>query len=278
MEGACRKYGLSERQACRIIGQPRSTQRYVGTLRADEDALTRSIILLASEYGRYGYGRMKAMLKTAGWKVSADRVQRIWRREGLKVPKKQPKRGRLWLNDGSCIRLRPERRNHVWSFDFVETATHDGRRIRILTLIDEFTRGCLALRVDRRINAFGVIESLADVMLTRGVPEHVRCDNGPEMVARALREWLAGLGTRPLYIEPGSPWENGYCESFNGKLRDECLNQEIFYSLKEARIVIEQRRRHYNEIRPHSSLGYRPPAPVTIQPLPPPLDHLAVIH
>lgn len=278
MEGACRKYGLSERQACRIIGQPRSTQRYVGTLRADEDALTRSIILLASEYGRYGYRRITAMLKTAGWKVSADRVQRIWRREGLKVPKKQPKRGRLWLNDGSCIRLRPERRNHVWSFDFVETATHDGRRIRILTLIDEFTRGCLALRVDRRINAFGVIESLADVMLTRGVPEHVRCDNGPEMVARALREWLAGLGTRPLYIEPGSPWENGYCESFNGKLRDECLNQEIFYSLKEARIVIEQRRRHYNEIRPHSSLGYRPPAPVTIQPLPPPLDHLAVIH
>lgn len=278
MEGACRKYGLSERQAGRIIGQPRSTQRYVGTLRADEDALTRSIILLASEYGRYGYRRITAMLKTAGWKVSADRVQRIWRREGLKVPKKQPKRGRLWLNDGSCIRLRPERRNHVWSFDFVETATHDGRRIRILTLIDEFTRECLALRVDRRINAFGVIESLADVMLTRGAPEHVRCDNGPEMVARALCEWLVGLGTRPLYIEPGSPWENGYCESFNGKLRDECLNQEIFYSLKEARIVIEQWRRHYNEIRPHSSLGYRPPAPVTIQPLPPPLDHLAVMH
>lgn len=278
MEGACRKYGLSERQACRIVGQPRSTQRYAGTLRADEDALTRSIILLASEYGRYGYRRITAMLKTAGWKVSADRVQRIWRREGLKVPKKQPKRRRLWLNDGSCIRLRPERRNHVWSFDFVETATHDGRRIRILTLIDEFTRECLALRVDRRINAFGVIETLADAMVTRGVPEHVRCDNGPEMVAKALREWLAGLGTRPLYIEPGSPWENGYCESFNGKLRDECLNQEIFYSLKEARIVIEQWRRHYNEIRPHSSLGYRPPAPVTIQPLPPTLDQLAVMH
>jgi putative transposase len=278
VEGACRKYGLSERQACRIVGQPRSTQRYVGTLRADEDALTRSIILLASEYGRYGYRRITAMLKTAGWKVSADRVQRIWRREGLKVPKKQPKRGRLWLNDGSCIRLRPERRNHVWSFDFVETATHDGRRIRILTLIDEFTRECLALRVDRRINAFGVIETLADVMATKGVPEHVRCDNGPEMVARALREWLAGLGTRPLYIEPGSPWENGYCESFNGKLRDECLNREIFYSLKEARVVIEQWRRHYNEIRPHSSLGYRPPAPVTIRPLPPPLDQLAVMH
>jgi transposase InsO family protein len=278
VEGACRKYGLSERQACRIVGQPRSTQRYVGTLRADEDALTRSIILLASEYGRYGYRRITAMLKTAGWKVSADRVQRIWRREGLKVPKKQPKRGRLWLNDGSCIRLRPERRNHVWSFDFVETATHDGRRIRILTLIDEFTRECLALRVDRRINAFGVIETLADVMATKGVPEHVRCDNGPEMVARALREWLAGLGTRPLYIEPGSPWENGYCESFNGKLRDECLNQEIFYSLKEARVVIEQWRRHYNEIRPHSSLGYRPPAPATIQPLPHPLDQLAFMH
>jgi len=272
------KYGLSERQACQIVGQPRSTQRYVATLRADEDALTRAIIALASEYGRYGYRRITAMLKTAGWRVRADRVQRIWRREGLRVPRKQPKRGRLWLNDGSCIRLRPERPNHVWSFDFVETATHDGRRIRILTLIDEFSRECLALRVARRINAFGVIETLADAMLSRGVPDHVRCDNGPEMVAKALRQWLAGLGTRPLYIEPGSPWENGYCESFNGKLRDECLNLEIFYSLKEARIVIEQWRRHYNTVRPHSALGYRPPAPLTIEPLPPALDQSATMH
>ena len=233
-------------------------------MRADEDTLTRTIMTLAAEYGRYGYRRITALLRIAGWRVGKDRVQRIWRREGLKVPNKHRPRGRLWLNDGSCIRLRPEYRNHVWSFDFVEASTHDGRSVRIMTLIDEHTRECLALRVARRINAFGVIETLADAMLERGVPEHVRCDNGPEMVAKALRQWLAKLGTRTLYIEPGSPWENGYCESFNGKLRDECLRLEIFYSLKEAMVVIGAWKDHYNRARPHSSLGYRPPAPATI--------------
>ena len=148
-------------------------------------------------------------------------MQRIWRREGLKVPKKHRPRSRLWLNDGSCIRLRPTYRNHVWSYDFVEAQTHDGRRIRLLTLIDEFTRECLAIRVARRINSLGVIETLADVMLTKGIPEHIRSDNGAEMTSRIVRQWLAGLGSKTLYIEPGSPWENGYCESFNGKLRDE---------------------------------------------------------
>jgi putative transposase len=211
-------------------------------------------------------------LNDGGIEVGKDRVQRIWRREGLKVPKKQPKRARLWLNDGSCIRLRPEYPNHVWSFDFVETQTHDGRRIRLMTLIDEFSRKCLAIRVARRINAIGVIEALADAMLMNGTPVHIRSDNGPEMVAKVLREWLTGLGTRNLYIEPGSPWENGFCESFNGKLRDECLNGEIFYSLKEAQVIIEKWRTHYNTKRPHSSLGYRPPAPLTIAPNPHPLD------
>ncbi|MEO6609494.1 MAG: IS3 family transposase, partial [Aestuariivirga sp.] len=230
------------------------------------------IVYLASEYGRYGYRRVTALLNDGGIEVGKDRVQRIWRREGLKVPKKQPKRARLWLNDGSCIRLRPERPNHVWSFDFVETQTHDGRRIRLMTLIDEFTRKCLAIKVARRINAIGVIETLADAMLFNGMPIYIRSDNGPEMVAKVLREWLAGLGTGNLYIEPGSPWENGYCESFNGKLRDECLNGEIFYSLKEAQVVIEKWRVHYNTKRPHSSLSYRPPAPLTIAPNPPPLD------
>jgi transposase InsO family protein len=201
--------------------------------------------------------------------------ERVWRREGLKVPKKQPKRARLWLADGSCIRLRPEHPNHVWSFDFVETQTHDGRRIRLMTLIDEFSRKCLAIRVARRINAIGVIETLADAMLMNGVPEHIRSDNGPEMVAKVLRQWLSGLGTKSLYIEPGSPWENGYCESFNGKLRDELLNGELFYSLREAQVVIEKWRVHYNTKRPHSSLGYRPPAPVTIAPKPMPLDEAA---
>jgi transposase InsO family protein len=159
--------------------------------------------------------------------------------------------------------LRPQHRNHVWSYDFVEAQTHDGRKVRLMTLIDEFTRECLAIRVARRINSFGVIETMADVMLERGVPEHIRSDNGPEMTAKIVRDWFARLGAKTLYIEPGSPWENGYCESFNGKLRDECLNGEIFYSLKEASIIIAQWRKHYNSIRPHSALRYRPPAPQT---------------
>ncbi|MEI8178859.1 IS3 family transposase [Aestuariivirga sp.] len=271
VDAAQDKYHLSERIACRIVGQPRGTQRYVPTLRPDEDELTRNIVLIASNYGRYGYRRVTAMLNDSGMAVGKDRVQRIWRREGLRVPQKQPKRSRLWFNDGSCIRLRPEHPNHVWSFDFVEAATHDGRRIRLMTLIDEFTRKCLAIRVARRINAIGVIETLADAMLFEGVPAFIRSDNGPEMVAKVLRQWLSGLGAKSLYIEPGSPWENGYCESFNGKLRDELLNGEIFYSLREAKVVIEQWRIHYNTKRPHSALGYRPPAPVTIAP-PPALD------
>ncbi|WP_048878951.1 IS3 family transposase, partial [Acidocella aminolytica] len=193
-------------------------------------------------------------------------VQRIWRREGLKVPQKQKPRGRLWLNDGSCIRLRSERRNHVWSYDFVEAQTHDDRKLRLMTLIDEFTRECLAIRVARRINGLGVLETMAKVMMVRGVPEHIRSDNGAEMTSKVVREWFAKVGAQTLYIEPGSPWENGYCESFNSKLRDELLNGEIFYSLREAQILIELWRNHYNTLRPHSALGYRPPAPQTIQP------------
>lgn len=201
------------------------------------------------------------MLQISGWQVGKDRVQRIWRREGLKVPTKQRPRGRLWFNDGSCVRLRPERPRHVWSYDFVSAQTHDGRSLRLLTLIDEYTRECLAIRVARRITSFGVIETFADVMLRKGILAHIRSDNGPEMTAKVVRDWLAQLGSKPLFIAPGSPWENGYCESFNGKLRDELLNGEIFYSLKEARVMIEKWRRHYNQKRPHSSLGYRPPAP-----------------
>lgn len=234
--------------------------------RTDEDALTETIIQLASEYGRYGYRRITAKLQEAGWHVGKDRVQRIWRREGLKVPQKQRPRGRVWFNQGSCIRLRAERPNHVWSYDFVSARTHDGRTIRMLTLIDEYTRECLAIRVARRLGRYEVIETLADVMLFRGIPENIRSDNGPEFLAEELRKWLAKVGTGTLYIERGSPWENGYCESFNGKLRDECLNGEIFYSLKEAQIVIEKWRVEYNTKRPHSALGYRPPAPAAYSP------------
>jgi transposase InsO family protein len=253
--------GVSERRACRALGQHRSTQRKVRAEPDDEAALTTDIIELARQYGRYGYRRITAMLRRAGWVVNKKRVERIWRCEGLKVPAKQPKRGRLWLNDGSCVRLRPLRPNHVWSYDFVADRTHDGKAFRMLCIIDEFTREALAIRVARKIKSADVIEALADLFILRGVPAHIRSDNGPEFVALALREWIAAVGAKTAYIEPGSPWENGYCESFNGKLRDELLNGEIFYSLKEAKTVIEAWRRHYNTIRPHSSLGYLPPAP-----------------
>jgi transposase InsO family protein len=206
------------------------------------------------------------LLNNDGWHVNHKRVERIWRKEGLKVPKKQPKRGRLWLNDGSCIRKRAEYPNHVWSYDLVQDRTHDGRVFRILTIIDEFTRECLALPVKRKMTSMDVIEALSDLFLTRGMPDYIRSDNGSEFTSRLIRRWLEDLEVTTLFIEPGSPWENGYNESFNGKLRDEFLNGEIFYTLTEASILIERWRQDYNTIRPHSSLGYRPPAPVAIQP------------
>jgi transposase InsO family protein len=246
------------------LGQWRGTQRYIPTQRDDEDRLTRAIIELASQYGRYGYRRITVLLQEAGWNVGRDRVERIWRREGLKVPQKQKPRAKRWLNDGSCVRLRAERKNHVWSYDFVSAMTHDGRTLRLLNLIDEYTREFLVIRVERRLNSYDVIETLAEAMLQHGIPEYIRSDNGPEFIAKKLRKWLSEVGAKTLYIEPGSPWENGYCESFNGKLKDECLKGEILYSLQEARVVIEQWRVQYNTVRPHSSLGYRPPAPLTI--------------
>lgn len=257
---------ISERRACAALGQHRSTQRKLARGRDDEAALTADIIELAKTYGRYGYRRVTALLRHAGWAVNAKRVQRIWRQEGLKVPKKQPKRGRLWLNDGSCVRLRAERPNHVWSYDFVEDRTHDGRKFRMLCLIDEFTHEALDIRVKRKLNSTDVLETLADVMILRGPPAYVRSDNGPEFIAVALREWIAAVGSQTAYIAPGSPWENGYCESFNSKLRDELLDGEIFYSLAEALVLIEAWRRHYNGVRPHSSLKYRPPAPESVVP------------
>ena len=227
------------------------------------------IIELAKEYGRYGYRRITALLRGEGWRVNHKRVERIWRREGLKVPKKQPKRGRLWLGDGSCIRRRAEHRNHVWSYDFVFARTHDGLPLRILTIVDEFTRECLAIDVERRLGSEDVLERLAALFVQRGTPAYLRSDNGGEFTAHVVRDWLAWLGVRTLYIQPGSPWENGYVESFNGKLRDELLNGEIFYTLQEAKVLIEQWRQHYNRLRPHSALDYRPPAPEAIEISPP---------
>jgi putative transposase len=258
--------GVSERRACRVLGQARSVQRYHPQSSLEEEVLRADIVRLASNYGRYGYRRITALLKAEGWRVNRKRVERIWREEGLRVPRKQPRRGRLYLNDGSCIRLRPCSKNHVWSYDFVSDRLHNGKKIRMLTVIDEYTRKCLAIRVGSSLRTDQVLDTLSDLFMTEGVPDHIRSDNGSEFTAKSLREWIGSLGVRTAYIEPGSPWENGYNESFNGKLRDELLNREIFYSLKEAQVLIEQWRRHYNEVRPHSSLGYRPPAPQVIVP------------
>ena len=260
------KMGVSERRACRALDQPRATQRYRKRVADDEDALRARINELAKEYGRYGYRRITGLLRNEGWKVNHKRVERIWREEGLKVPQKQPKRGRLWLNDGSVVRLRPLFRNHAWSYDFMEDRTHNGVKYRILTVIDEHTRECLAIRAARRMSHRDVIAVLFELFLEYGVPVHIRSDNGSEFTARKVRNWLSNLRVKPLYIEPGSPWENGYIESFNGKLRDELLNGEIFYTIKEAEVLIEQWRWHYNHIRPHSSLGYRPPVPRAVLP------------
>ena len=253
---------ISERRACRVLGQARTTQRRVPVIPNDEQPLVKRMIELATQYGRYGYRMVTGMLRNEGWPVNHKRVERLWRREGLKVPRRHKPRRRLWLNDGSCVRLRPLRRNHVWSYDFVLAWTSEGRPIRMLTVLDEYTRECLAINVERRLTAEDVLVQLTDLFARRGVPEHLRSDNGSEFTAEAVRTWLKRLGVGTLYIEPGSPWENGYIESFNGKLRTEFLNREIFDTLLEAKVLIERWRQFYNEQRPHSAHGYKPPATV----------------
>jgi putative transposase len=191
---------VSERRACRTLHQHRSVQRRVPKVRSDEAALTAAIVGLATQYGRYGYRRITALLKQAGWQVNSKRVERIWRQEGLKVPAKQPKRGRLWLNDGSCIRLRPERKGHVWAYDFVTDRTSNGKAFRMLTVVDEYTRECLAITVERKLNSTHVLETLAELFIHRGPPQHIRSDNGPEFCAEAVKSWL---GTAPEISSSG---------------------------------------------------------------------------
>ncbi len=251
-----------------MLGQARSTQRRIPKVKADEEALREDLVKLARRFGRYGYRRVTGMLRAEGWRVNHKRVERIRRQEGLKVPRKQPKLGRVWLNDGSCIRLRPLYRHHVWSYDFVADRTHDGRPLKMLTVLDEHSRECLAIVVGRSLKADDVLETLTDLFTRHGPPAYIGSDNGPEMTAKVVRDWLRELGVRTLFIEPGSPRENGYNESFNGTLGDEVLKREIFFTLTEATVLIEQWRREYNTIRPHSSLGYRPPAPEAMRPDP----------
>ncbi len=201
------------------------------------------MIKLATQYGRYGYRRIVAMLRTEGWQANHKRVERLWRREDLKVPQRQPKRGRLWLNDGSCIRLRPMYRNHVWSYDFIHARTRNGRGMRMLTIQDDYTRECLCIDVKRRFTSVYVIYRLADLFITCGVLDHIRSDNGSEFTFKTVSKWLMCLGVKTVYIEPRSPWENDYIESFKGKYRDELLNGEIFDTLFETKVLVEQWRK-----------------------------------
>ena len=265
---------MSQRRAGRVTGQARATQRYVPRPVGDEPALIARIVALATRFGRYGYRRITALLRQEGWPVNPKRVERLGRQEGLRVPAKQPKRGRLWLADGSLVRRRADRPNHVWSYDFVFDRTAEGRPRRLRAIVDEYTRECLSLDVARRRRSDDVLARLTQLFVERGPPTSLRSDNGPEFTAKAVRDWLARVGVPTLFIEPGSPWENGYVESVHGKLRDECRNRERFDTLREARVLIERWRREYNQIRPHSALGYRPQPPRPKQPRERPLTRI----
>ncbi len=255
--------GVSERRACQTLGQTRAVPRYTPPVRAEEVPLAGRVIELAAVYGCDGTPPITALLRREGWLVNHKRVERIGRPVGLKVPQKQPKCGRLWRIDGSCVRLRPAYKDHVWAYDFVRDRTHDGVRFKMLTIVDEFTRECLAIDVARKLTSDDVLERLSWLMTTRGVPAPIRSDKGPEFTAQGVRRWLADVQVRTLFIAPGSPWEKGHVESFNGKRRSELLDREIFYSLREAKVLIEWWRQHYHQVQPHSALGYRPPAPET---------------
>jgi putative transposase len=225
---AMKQLRISERRACKILGQLRGTQRYLPVPQTAREKLRERIVELATEYGRYGYKTITDILRLEGWDVGRDRVHAIWREEGLQVPQKQPKRRRIWLADGSCIRLRPQFKNHVWSYDFVSEKTHDGRPFRILNIIDEYTRECLATYVARRIRSQDVIFVLAELFIEHGVPEHIRSDNGPEFVAKKLMSWFKSLDVKPLFIEPGSPWKTDTARVSTGRCATSCWMARSF--------------------------------------------------
>jgi transposase InsO family protein len=255
------RFGVSQRRACRVLGQSRSTQRQKAkTAKEEEERLVVRMLELVRQHPRYGYRRIGALLRREGWRVNRKRVYRLWRQEGLKVPRKQRKKRRLGSSANGCVRRPAEHKNHVWAWDFLQDRTSDGRPLKWLTLVDEYTRECLALEVGRGMTARQVQQVLVGVVRQRGAPGHIRSDNGPEFIAQAIRAWMAAAGLETLYIKPGAPWENGYAESFNSKVRDELLNAEEFGSVLEAQVLAKEWKRDYNQVRPHSSLGYRTPA------------------
>jgi putative transposase len=257
---AWRVLGVSERRACRALGQPRATQRYRPRRNEFRRRLLARMLELVRSHPRYGYRRIWALLRQEGWGVNRKRVYRLWRREGLKVPQKQRKRRYLGHSANGCARHRAEHKDHVWAWDFIHDQTHDGRRLKWLSIVDEYTRECLALEVGRGMTSDRVIEVLVELFAVRGVPKHIRSDNGPEFIAAAIRRWLEHATVGTLYIAPGSPWENGYAESFHSRFRDELLDRDEFTSLAEARSLGSKWRLEYNHRRPHSSLGYQTPA------------------
>lgn len=254
-------FEISERRGCQLLRQARSTQRQLPrTAPEEESKLVARILALVGQHPRFGYRRITRLLRRDGWRVNAKRIWRLWRQEGLKVPRKQHKKRRLGASANGCVRHRAERRDHVWSWDFIFDRTQDGRPLKWFTLIDEFTRECVALQVARRMTGGAVVEILAEVVRRRGAPAHIRSDNGPEFIAQSIRAWMHRTGIEALYIEPGAPWENGYNESFNSKLRDELLAREEFTSLLEAQVLAHEWQAAYNHERPHSALGYQTPA------------------
>ena len=252
---------MSQRRACQVLGQPRSTQRYQAKDHTEEEKkLVTLMHELVRKHPRYGYRFITAKLRQEGWKVNFKRVYRLWRQEGFKVPKKTRKKRRLGHSGNSCIRRRAEHKDHVWAWDFIHDRTATGQPLKWLAITDEYTRECLALEVSRSITSDRVLDILTNLFLTRGVPMHIRSDNGPEFIAEAIQRQSETVGLEMLYIEPGSPWENGFAESFFSRLRDELLNVEEFMNLAEARWFAKRRHQEHNEERPHSSLGYRTPA------------------
>jgi putative transposase len=265
-----KKFGLSERRACRVLGQPRSSQRYVSTKNGKDAALVERMVALSRENPRYGYRRIWALLRREGWAVNKKRVQRLWREAELRVLSgKERKRRRMGASENGCTRRRAEYIDHVWSYDFAMDATEDGKRLKVMPIVDEYSRECLALEVERSITAENVMEVLDRLFIERGEPVYIRSDNGPEFIAEVVKRWLAASGVGTLYIEPGAPWENAYSETFIGRLRDELLDREVFASLKEAQVLAKDYREHYNHHRPHGALGYLTPSEfATIEALP----------